>query len=822
MIYVLEQYYEAIKEVVLQKTENMIKLYTFDEMGALFNQILANEVERSSVSYPFVVLKCSENYVADKREYQYEDQGETQTQMIDFINSFPCELKVELVAYAENIQDLISTEEYLTALANEETTIVLNDKTPSRRVRFTISKDNDVDIVRDSADNATLGKRLCFANVTFKAKDCVIFSKEYHPAEIALDKKVQKELLNQVVIAIPYAYSLSAKLASMRPDWYTPKRVEISPDLSEGVANYLRKINEDYERTQKRVPGEEESKLAQEEGDLWKNIKKILSELITDYKDEDYRRALIFSNYGYLNEYLSEMNEHDCDIKKAIELFNKRKDDFDKKRKEKEEEERAKKQEEEDKKAAEEKREKLLQSKGDPTLNRFTDPIVNFFKDLFKGDNIHIFGGSTLMEWYKYDSADVPLPALVIDADSNYTFEKKVFNNCDAEGNQKVYYFNANAMPIYYSVLPKIFAEKEDELNTIEKKIRDAFTEEKVIKVPDYYLQGEFNQLKLKIDSSIAPTNQSIANHTDNGIKIYNQRNIKFLRPENVYPYKKVSVEDVEFNQRLQFRLVQQLQFVTLMHSFLTDRATKELNYTYKNMFSQKSTLGSLWSSYEGLFKSAEYREVSNCIKNRQPINREKFDKVFEKITSVYPYLYDRTMQGWSIEQIKEEILKAAKPYQERIDELVGLLNIPKTLRTKRGNEYSAKDNAALTSYIHSMVNDVFKTTDLAIADYRKQLNETEDKKEAERRARAEAAQYEQSYSHESSGGGILETAIGTAIGTHGIKKELHKANKRATGLPDLIGSAGCARGKKINGFTVNGCDMRCPLYRECSRGRGW
>ena len=76
----------------------------------------------------------------------------------------------------------------------------------------------------------------------------------------------------------------------------------------------------------------------------------------------------------------------------------------------------------------------------------------------------------------------------------------------------------------------------------------------------------------------------------------------------------------------------------------------------------------------------------------------------------------------------------------------------------------------------------------MLVRNYKKEPNAAEDKKEAERLARAEAAQYEQQYSHESSGsggGGILESAIGSYIGTRGIRKELKQQNKNATPVKD-------------------------------------
>lgn len=63
---------------------------------------------------------------------------------------------------------------------------------------------------------------------------------------------------------------------------------------------------------------------------------------------------------------------------------------------------------------------------------------------------------------------------------------------------------------------------------------------------------------------------------------------------------------------------------------------------------------------------------------------------------------------------------------------------------------------------------------------------------------------------------------VGTAAALFG---GLSKGNSSQTSTStskykDLMGSSSCVYGKKVDGFTA-GCDMRCPVYRYCSRGAG-
>lgn len=50
-------------------------------------------------------------------------------------------------------------------------------------------------------------------------------------------------------------------------------------------------------------------------------------------------------------------------------------------------------------------------------------------------------------------------------------------------------------------------------------------------------------------------------------------------------------------------------------------------------------------------------------------------------------------------------------------------------------------------------------------------------------------------------------------------------SNNSKNSNPDLMGSARCQIGTKDNnGWTINSCDMRCPMWHHCSRGsiRQW
>lgn len=63
--------------------------------------------------------------------------------------------------------------------------------------------------------------------------------------------------------------------------------------------------------------------------------------------------------------------------------------------------------------------------------------------------------------------------------------------------------------------------------------------------------------------------------------------------------------------------------------------------------------------------------------------------------------------------------------------------------------------------------------------------------------------------------GDIAKTAIGVALGN-----KMSQGRRTESKYKDFMGTAGCMYGRKKDGWTVH-CDISCPLYGECSRGRG-
>lgn len=93
-------------------------------------------------------------------------------------------------------------------------------------------------------------------------------------------------------------------------------------------------------------------------------------------------------------------------------------------------------------------------------------------------------------------------------------------------------------------------------------------------------------------------------------------------------------------------------------------------------------------------------------------------------------------------------------------------------------------------------------------------------KQERQRKNHMEVYCYEEDNSYEldqehSNRGGFLSSLIREST-ENSSKRNTSKKTK-----PDLIGSYGCIKGKKVGNFTQS-CNFSCPLWHECSRGSSY
>lgn len=821
---------ENITEVLSKITDIKTNVYDVKQLENILDHSTKNTNDLHStknIEYPFAVVSFNTEYTAKNNSYRVILDNSIETKKdIDFVNSIPGVIKTEVTIYANDIKELITLEELIiSSYRIEHILYAKNLEKENQNIIFSLKLDDSSKIKRDSTINDFFNEQSYYSIITLYSEGCVFFTKKYHPAEIELDSNIQLEILKQTVVISEYLVIMEEELKSLRPDWYTVTEIDSEPNFFYNEFE-IKRNNDNCKRTESYVPSEREILLENRINELKNQLDSNLSSLSP--KIEEMRFLLALKKYSYLKEYVLEMTNKNCSIDEAIESFEKRRYEYDKKIAE-----------ENDKLSDNEKETTdkynfILETKGDDEINRYTDAVVNDFKNKFKDyESLKIYGGSTYMQWHKkLNNNELEFPNILLESDSNFAINQKSYLNINENNKSISHIFNINALPIFYSVLVKIFAKSKEEIDTIEEQLKNYYTHENFLYIQDPCIQNEWNCIKLSIDNSIEPYDTEsyhIEYDNDNNRNVYvdyYQRNIKFNRPINVYYVKKYGRNRVENDQQLQYRLVQQLEYLMLCHESLLGDALKQLDTEYKELITKKTLLG---ATFDGFFRSSEYKELKMCFQLGKTIDRKLFDSVLNKITTYYPYLYDRLMQGWSIEQIHADIEKIAEKYNNRAIELFNLLEIPKYVYTKIDSKYSAREVNAISFYINEMCGNIYTTIDKAIEKYKEKLMDTEREKEEKMQKRIEMQQsrrtevYQPQYSSNQNNYGssvnTLDIVAGVAIGNEiSNRREERRALKKGK---DFLGTAGCQYGKKDEHGWTQHCDFTCPLYNNCLRGGG-
>ena len=217
----------------------------------------------------------------------------------------------------------------------------------------------------------------------------------------------------------------------------------------------------------------------------------------------------------------------------------------------------------------------------------------------------------------------------------------------------------------------------------------------------------------------------------------------------------------------------------------------------------------------ERIRNSAEYK--ARCAKLNAEYDRQQAaaDRKYQAEKAAYDSRllpeYKAALNAWNVAQ-KQKISQTERDLANAQNQLSEIYRTTKVVPLQYRNINALK-------YIYSMISTSDYDVKQAIDHYdrykQRKLDEAkirEQRRQTEEMAAARASyQYsETEFQPSSGGGGFLSHAVNAALDSNRPKKE----------SKDLMGSAGCMYGKRKDGFTVY-CDIRCPLWRHCSRGAG-
>ena len=696
--------------------------------------------------------------------YEY-DTNDLQNYCLDFSRELPATLCPALTILTDNISDVVEIEKAVTQWFSNKVTLQTEQVYQnSEGLSFDISIDSSVKIDRSNKDFTYQdGKRTLYQTfIKLKsATDVVIFMRDYHPAEIDFDKGVQLKLI---------------------------KRGKALEELKRQTDTFT------AEQTQQICSGYDE-------------IVSLLG-------------IISFDGFGFTELY-QVMSDNNCDIKTALAECTKAVT------------EQTQRAEEEARKAAEEQRKEeerqqaevnrvkhineIFSKQGDSVINRYTDGVIaDINSRLDLPYPVFVYGGSTFSEWHiRNELNELDYPNILVKDIVNFSFDHQTYRTEDTDGNFIDRPFSTEILPINYGIQIEIHTKSKTQLAEIKQRIKDWYTEPQTTAVTLLSHEGEQFHVGIwyKCDADTNTDNMAKAlglRFTADGIfsdrrtadttatKDTYSETLHFYEYESVCFANEPNRLDISNNYRLQINLLRQAVFYGECSVKLSE-AVKQLDIDYKNLVSGRT-------SFLGFLNSNEFKTLKNCYDNRMPLDRNLFDSVFKKIVCIYPNLYDKTVQGWSYEQVKADIQKYADLFDQKFVELYTLLGVPTSFpRETTELPYSFVN---LRTYANLMKDD----PKLSLSEAMK-IQEENIRESRKWKAEEQAAQYQQSESFggyqqggSSGGHGLLSSLAHRGIENANIRRNAGNVGKR-----DLIGQAGCAK-------TYGGDCSTCNIRHGCSR----
>ncbi len=750
-------------EELREKSPIKFEILQLDNLRKL-NDLRLNIEEIKS---PLVLVYSEYKYITDNSVQEYITIDSNQKKIsnkIDIQNAMLANQNFQIIIVSKDLTETVTIEDYL--IEKYQTVHTLEISHPFKSAdRILINVKIDTKKAIDRC-NIEIFSGMLYQSILFlECDNCVYFSEDYHPGIVAFDAVLQLQILKR----IGALYDLSDFYLDQLP---YPMAIKKDPE---------------YIPSEKDLNNQDKS-----------NMCKAIAEKLRQNSE------VISIEYGDIcsvKTILQIMEDQGCDLKKATEIFDQKKEDYRsqyQKRIEKKEK----------KKAKDFHRNQMFLSQGDKVINEYTDAVVNDLKTkIHPGFEVSVFGGSSYQEFARaFYEKQVLNSTVVVRANMEFTFDYKTYSVERLDGTSAGYFYDAFSLPILYGVTVEIYSVDEKEMDYLAQQLKEAYSNEVQIKLPIKKISNSNNIIRLSLDPGIETKKEQSIEGYENLKKTI----IAFQKFPNVYYIQNYEKKEVEDNQRLQFRMVQQCLFLQKCLEMIKWKTLPTLEKDYRYF-----TLGK-----KPFFSSVEFNEMRNRLMQGLPIERELFDKAFEDITTIYPMLYDKMFQKLSVEQIKKEIEMLQKNYDNRLKQYCSFLELnslqaaTEWMPIRNSISSSPRDKKCFEFYEEKMENSDILIFD-AITKCRGMLWEEELEARERDRAREEARAMREEESESSGGGSFLGSMVGAAVGTAIGNK---KAKKQKKGKVDLWGTAACPYGNRIDRYRKVECNSSCPKRGQCSR----
>lgn len=734
----LSLYRQAVIENLINNVEDYHLNYKIDIYDSSDENLKAKIVDGALL--PIIAVATTQHKLSDDISNYSSNQisqlckfsvidinGNRSTKEYDYTNAIPMWLSFHFTILAKDISHIVDLEKFISETYNINRNMNLQNPDNSNEViPFEISIDNEVEIERIQNDKFSIFQSI----ITLKCSTYIpSISSSYHPAQIQFDKKLQMSKLEDLQ-SLCSLYNIFSSTS----------------DIVTDKENNLKNI-----------------KSAQE------NICTTFNIPLSYSQD---RKAI--------QEIYKIMEDENCDIKVAIEKFK----------------QQLKEHEEADKKEAERisKIEEKFSGTGDKALNHYTDAIIEDLKKRLSTDYlISIFGGSSFMEYFiQCEKNTLTYPIILVYTEVDFSFSYQNYTNITTSGNSIIHNYALDTLPIEYGIKIEVYAKDKEIKTEIEKQIVQLYTNDVQLQIADYKYPNEINLLHLSVETT---------DKYDRSIKFDDEfipiATIKFKKFQLVYYQNEYNLSDISNNQRLQARLFQLAEFYYMCEYKIRNEAMHKLRTDYKGLFPARTTkkkslfgmafgeLSNIYNEVATALNTEEYKSLKASIQRGAPIDKELFNKALNTIVKVYPVLYDRTVQGWSYEQIQADLNKYADLLNKKWNEICNLLAVSCVSIFKQlgmsgdENQLSDRIHKGLLFYSEKMLAEPglsIKSCNRCYDDYLRR------QEEQDREAEANVDEFIGAVRGSSSSGGflgnMLSTAAGVALGNSSSNKELKKQTK--------------------------------------------
>lgn len=419
-------------------------------------------------------------------------------------------------------------------------------------------------------------------------------------------------------------------------------------------------------------------------------------------------------------------------------------------------------------------------------LEKYADAIVADLKSKLPNDDIPVFGGSTKVRWFKLrDAGRLPLPSIVV-VDSHKANAKLLsYSSRLPNGELAALPCDADHIPVEYEFCFTAFSADGDYTDSIVENIHSIYRDGTMLDV-DIHGDG----------TTVVPlfvrTDRDSFDLSEAAIVGNRASFMGTIKANPAMTPKPICIgeEDLKRAQADKYISWELASAAFYCEMLSCPDLIENTLHDYRYLLGMES-------SQHGDGIDPDLTKMRKKWSSENQLDEGLFERKFQRLTRFYPNLYQATLDQEPYESVQEKVMGLCLPLQKKKDEICDALGIPESFDTNAYKSYQPRGTHGLQAYADALAKGNYDfTMDQAHEAYAQLVKKEEERKarftarimediHAQERMSQPRASYDEGYYDDggsSSGPGFLSSvamgAVGTAIGTRGIRKELREQTK--------------------------------------------